>query len=66
MSKRKSSNSRQTPDKRSRLSQPESSEEDETGFFSSGDGLSTSQSVRLVQHSTSVSTAHFYSIIPYV
>uniref|UniRef100_A0A9J7YNQ5 Structural maintenance of chromosomes protein 6 n=1 Tax=Cyprinus carpio carpio TaxID=630221 RepID=A0A9J7YNQ5_CYPCA len=49
MSKRKSSNSGQTPDKRSRLSQPEPSEEDETGYFSSGEGLSTSQSVRLVQ-----------------
>ncbi|XP_052405473.1 structural maintenance of chromosomes protein 6-like [Carassius gibelio] len=45
MSKRKSSNSVQTPDKRSRLSQPELSEEDETGYFSSGDGLSTSESV---------------------
>uniref|UniRef100_A0A8C0YQH3 Structural maintenance of chromosomes protein 6 n=1 Tax=Cyprinus carpio carpio TaxID=630221 RepID=A0A8C0YQH3_CYPCA len=45
MSKRKSSNSGQTPDKRSRLSQPEPSEEDETGYFSSGEGLSTSQSV---------------------
>ncbi|XP_052405470.1 structural maintenance of chromosomes protein 6 [Carassius gibelio] len=45
MSKRKSSNSGQTPDKRSRLSQPELSEEDETGYFSSGDGLSTSESV---------------------
>ncbi|XP_042573816.1 structural maintenance of chromosomes protein 6-like [Cyprinus carpio] len=45
MSKRKSSNSGQTPDKRSRLSQPEASEEDETGYFSSGEGLSTSQSV---------------------
>uniref|UniRef100_A0A8C1PK05 Structural maintenance of chromosomes protein 6 n=1 Tax=Cyprinus carpio TaxID=7962 RepID=A0A8C1PK05_CYPCA len=44
MSKRKSSNSGQTPDKRSRLSQPEASEEDETGYFSSGEGLSTSQS----------------------
>uniref|UniRef100_A0A9J7YLP0 Structural maintenance of chromosomes protein 6 n=1 Tax=Cyprinus carpio carpio TaxID=630221 RepID=A0A9J7YLP0_CYPCA len=44
MSKRKSSNSGQTPDKRSRLSQPEPSEEDETGYFSSGEGLSTSQS----------------------
>uniref|UniRef100_A0A8C1YRV0 Structural maintenance of chromosomes protein 6 n=1 Tax=Cyprinus carpio TaxID=7962 RepID=A0A8C1YRV0_CYPCA len=51
MSKRKSSNSGQTPDKRSRLSQPEASEEDETGYFSSGEGLSTSQSVRLSQHS---------------
>uniref|UniRef100_A0A9J8A7F3 Structural maintenance of chromosomes protein 6 n=1 Tax=Cyprinus carpio carpio TaxID=630221 RepID=A0A9J8A7F3_CYPCA len=40
MSKRKSSNSGQTPDKRSRLSQPEPSEEDETGYFSSGEGLS--------------------------
>uniref|UniRef100_A0A8C1PF28 Structural maintenance of chromosomes protein 6 n=1 Tax=Cyprinus carpio TaxID=7962 RepID=A0A8C1PF28_CYPCA len=40
MSKRKSSNSGQTPDKRSRLSQPEASEEDETGYFSSGEGLS--------------------------
>uniref|UniRef100_A0A8C1TNL1 Structural maintenance of chromosomes protein 6 n=1 Tax=Cyprinus carpio TaxID=7962 RepID=A0A8C1TNL1_CYPCA len=49
MSKRKSSNSGQTPDKRSRLSQPEASEEDETGYFSSGEGLSTSQSVRLSQ-----------------
>uniref|UniRef100_A0A8C1PPV2 Structural maintenance of chromosomes protein 6 n=1 Tax=Cyprinus carpio TaxID=7962 RepID=A0A8C1PPV2_CYPCA len=38
MSKRKSSNSGQTPDKRSRLSQPEASEEDETGYFSSGEG----------------------------
>uniref|UniRef100_A0A9J8CXR8 Structural maintenance of chromosomes protein 6 n=1 Tax=Cyprinus carpio carpio TaxID=630221 RepID=A0A9J8CXR8_CYPCA len=38
MSKRKSSNSGQTPDKRSRLSQPEPSEEDETGYFSSGEG----------------------------
>ncbi|KAF4116833.1 hypothetical protein G5714_001386 [Onychostoma macrolepis] len=45
MSKRKSSNSGQTPDKRSRLSQPEPSEEDEKGYFSSGDGFSTSQSV---------------------
>ncbi|XP_059356994.1 structural maintenance of chromosomes protein 6-like [Carassius carassius] len=45
MSKRKSSNSGQTPDKRSRLSQPELSEEDETGYFSSGDGLNTSESV---------------------
>ncbi|XP_016139158.1 structural maintenance of chromosomes protein 6-like [Sinocyclocheilus grahami] len=45
MSKRKSSNSGQTPDKRSRLSQPEPSEEDETGYFSSGDVMSTSQSV---------------------
>uniref|UniRef100_A0A672K115 Structural maintenance of chromosomes protein 6 n=1 Tax=Sinocyclocheilus grahami TaxID=75366 RepID=A0A672K115_SINGR len=40
MSKRKSSNSGQTPDKRSRLSQPEPSEEDETGYFSSGDVMS--------------------------
>ncbi|KAI2667272.1 Structural maintenance of chromosomes protein 6 [Labeo rohita] len=45
MSKRKSSNSGLTPDKRSRLSQPEPSEEDETGYFSSGDGMSSSQSV---------------------
>ncbi|XP_016333496.1 structural maintenance of chromosomes protein 6-like [Sinocyclocheilus anshuiensis] len=45
MSKRKSCNSGQTPDKRSRLSQPEPSEEDETGYFSSGDVMSTSQSV---------------------
>ncbi|XP_058603859.1 structural maintenance of chromosomes protein 6-like [Onychostoma macrolepis] len=45
MSKRKSSNSGQTPDKRTRLSQPEPTEEDEKGYFSSGDGLSTSQSV---------------------
>ncbi|KTG45406.1 hypothetical protein cypCar_00044629, partial [Cyprinus carpio] len=45
MSKRKSSNSGQKPDKRSQLSQPEPSEEDETGYFSSGEGLSTSQSV---------------------
>ncbi|XP_059358366.1 structural maintenance of chromosomes protein 6-like [Carassius carassius] len=45
MSKRKSSNSGQTPDKRSRLSQPELSEEDETAYFSSGDGLNTSESV---------------------
>ncbi|XP_016382160.1 structural maintenance of chromosomes protein 6-like [Sinocyclocheilus rhinocerous] len=45
MSTRKSSNSGQTPDKRSRLSQPEPSEEDETGYFSSGDVMSTSQSV---------------------
>uniref|UniRef100_A0A8C1PE38 Uncharacterized protein n=1 Tax=Cyprinus carpio TaxID=7962 RepID=A0A8C1PE38_CYPCA len=44
MSKRKSSNSGQTPDKRSQLSQPEASEEDEMGYFSSGEGLSTSQS----------------------
>uniref|UniRef100_A0A671P5I2 Structural maintenance of chromosomes protein 6 n=1 Tax=Sinocyclocheilus anshuiensis TaxID=1608454 RepID=A0A671P5I2_9TELE len=49
MSKRKSCNSGQTPDKRSRLSQPEPSEEDETGYFSSGDVMSTSQSVRLAQ-----------------
>uniref|UniRef100_A0A671P623 Structural maintenance of chromosomes protein 6 n=1 Tax=Sinocyclocheilus anshuiensis TaxID=1608454 RepID=A0A671P623_9TELE len=54
MSKRKSCNSGQTPDKRSRLSQPEPSEEDETGYFSSGDVMSTSQSVRLAQHSTTV------------
>ncbi|KAK2901319.1 hypothetical protein Q8A67_009434 [Cirrhinus molitorella] len=45
MAKRKSSNSGLTPDKRSRLSQPEFSEEDETGYFSSGDVMSTSQSV---------------------
>uniref|UniRef100_A0A8C1KSZ9 Structural maintenance of chromosomes protein 6 n=1 Tax=Cyprinus carpio TaxID=7962 RepID=A0A8C1KSZ9_CYPCA len=52
MSKRKSSNSGLTPDKRSRLSQPEPSEEDKTDYFSSGDGMNTSQSVRLTQHST--------------
>ncbi|XP_073704494.1 structural maintenance of chromosomes protein 6-like [Garra rufa] len=45
MSKRKSSNSGLTPDKRCWLSQPEPSEEDETGYFSSGDLMSTSQSV---------------------
>uniref|UniRef100_A0A8C2CZ42 Structural maintenance of chromosomes protein 6 n=1 Tax=Cyprinus carpio TaxID=7962 RepID=A0A8C2CZ42_CYPCA len=45
MSKRKSSNSGLTPDKRSRLSQPEPSEEDKTDYFSSGDGMNTSQSV---------------------
>uniref|UniRef100_A0A8C1HRG6 Structural maintenance of chromosomes protein 6 n=1 Tax=Cyprinus carpio carpio TaxID=630221 RepID=A0A8C1HRG6_CYPCA len=44
MSKRKSSNSGLTPDKRSRLSQPEPSEEDKTDYFSSGDGMNTSQS----------------------
>nr|XP_055058867.1 structural maintenance of chromosomes protein 6-like [Misgurnus anguillicaudatus]XP_055058868.1 structural maintenance of chromosomes protein 6-like [Misgurnus anguillicaudatus] len=45
MSKRKSSNSGATPDKRSRLSQPGSSQdEDEIGFFSSGDSLPSSQS----------------------
>uniref|UniRef100_A0A8C1KSR4 Structural maintenance of chromosomes protein 6 n=1 Tax=Cyprinus carpio TaxID=7962 RepID=A0A8C1KSR4_CYPCA len=54
MSKRKSSNSGLTPDKRSRLSQPEPSEEDKTDYFSSGDGMNTSQSVRLTQHSTHV------------
>lgn len=43
MSKRKSSNSRLTPDKRSRLSEPE--DEEETGYFSSGDGTNSSQSV---------------------
>ncbi|XP_016139157.1 structural maintenance of chromosomes protein 6-like [Sinocyclocheilus grahami] len=37
MSTRKSSNSGQTPDKRSRLSQPEPSEENEMGYFSSED-----------------------------
>uniref|UniRef100_A0A672LYN5 Structural maintenance of chromosomes protein 6-like n=1 Tax=Sinocyclocheilus grahami TaxID=75366 RepID=A0A672LYN5_SINGR len=45
MSKRKSSHSGLTPDKRSRLSQPEPSEEDEADNFSSGDGMNTSQSV---------------------
>uniref|UniRef100_A0A671LSS2 Structural maintenance of chromosomes protein 6 n=1 Tax=Sinocyclocheilus anshuiensis TaxID=1608454 RepID=A0A671LSS2_9TELE len=45
MSKRKSSNSGLTPDKRSRLSQPEPSEEDEADNFSSGDGMDISQSV---------------------
>ncbi|XP_067218648.1 structural maintenance of chromosomes protein 6-like [Chanodichthys erythropterus] len=45
MSKRKSSNSGLTPDKRSRLSQPEPEEEEESGFFSSGDGKNSSQSV---------------------
>uniref|UniRef100_A0A671LZQ8 Structural maintenance of chromosomes protein 6 n=1 Tax=Sinocyclocheilus anshuiensis TaxID=1608454 RepID=A0A671LZQ8_9TELE len=54
MSKRKSSNSGLTPDKRSRLSQPEPSEEDEADNFSSGDGMDISQSVRLTQHSTDV------------
>ncbi|XP_056600380.1 structural maintenance of chromosomes protein 6-like [Triplophysa dalaica] len=39
MSKRKSSNSGLTPDKRSRLSQPE--DEEETGYFGSGDSLSS-------------------------
>lgn len=45
MSKRKSSNSRLTPDKRSRLSQPETEGDEETGYFSTEDGLSQSQSV---------------------
>ncbi|XP_073705563.1 structural maintenance of chromosomes protein 6-like [Garra rufa] len=45
MSKRKSSNSGLTPDKRSRLSQQEPSKEDEMGCFSSGDLMSTSQSM---------------------
>ncbi|KAG1931921.1 structural maintenance of chromosomes protein 6 [Pimephales promelas] len=44
MSKRKGSNSRCTPDKRGRYSQPEE-EDEETGNFSSGDGTNSSQSV---------------------
>ncbi|XP_067219479.1 structural maintenance of chromosomes protein 6-like [Chanodichthys erythropterus] len=47
MSKRKSSNSGLTPDKRSRLSQSEPEEEEESGFFSSGDGKNSPQSAGL-------------------
>ncbi|XP_051723287.1 structural maintenance of chromosomes protein 6-like isoform X2 [Ctenopharyngodon idella] len=47
MSKRKSSNSGLTPDKRSRLSQPNPEEEEESGFFSSGDGKNSSKSAGL-------------------
>jgi len=55
MSKGKGSNSRCTPDKRGRYSQPEE-EDEETGNFSSGDGTNSSQSVSHSQHTTSVFT----------
>ncbi|ROJ13834.1 Structural maintenance of chromosomes protein 6 [Anabarilius grahami] len=54
MSKRKSSNSGLTPDKRSRLSQPEPKEEEESGFFSSGDGKNSSQSAGLHPEKTNL------------